>query len=290
MCQCGFDFHNFAAAGMDVGDGCPSFGLKSGARPPMTPKGRTPSAGPVDEHGSRRRADPKKPMKIPSLHQAAAGLILASATSLAPNCAAAVVLDNTGQTPGGYDSVGGPGSASGNWLAAPFTTGSNAGGYNLQSIGVSMRFDSNETVPNGAFTLGVWSDLGGVPGSLITGGALSGTANPNPSPAANAVFTYTSANSQLSPTTTYWVVARVTGGNANYLWNYAASSTVTGPWTIDGSYAFRTYADTTWQSLNNDNPFMMTISATPVPEPAEYGVAGLGVALLVARRLRSGRK
>lgn len=200
---------------------------------------------------------------------------------------AAIVLDNTTVTVGGYDTIGGPTSASGAWLAAAFQTGSNPAGYNLNSIGMAMRFEDGFVVPDGNFTVSVWSDALGVPGSVISGGSLSGSADPS----STGVYAYTASAATLAPATQYWVVARVPSGGGTYLWNYAEDTTQTTAapgWTVEGLYAFRDF-EQGWQALNEFQPFMMSIAATAVPEPSEYAACGGLLAVGVAGYLRRRR-
>jgi hypothetical protein len=210
------------------------------------------------------------------------------AISMAIPAQAAVVLDNTTETVGGYDTIGGPTSASGAWLAAAFQTGSNPAGYNLGSIGMAMRFEDGFVVPSGGFTVAVYSDALGVPAaSPISGGSLSGSANPS----STGVYAYTASAATLAPNTQYWVVAKVPSGNGTYLWNYASDTTQTTAapgWTVEGLYAFRDF-EQSWQALNEFQPFMMSISATAVPEPSEYAACGGVLAAGVAGYLRRRR-
>jgi hypothetical protein len=207
-------------------------------------------------------------------------LLTASATlSLALTGHAAVVLGNTGQTTFDVDLV-----SEDHWLAAPFQTGADVSGYRLNSITLSFR-SGGSTIANGGFALAVWSNNTGVPGSAITGGTLSGSVNPS----TTGLFSYTTSTATLAPSTTYWVVASIPSGPGSiYQWAFAGSlaQDVNAPgWSIDGLYAYRTAA--VWNALDSqESPFIMSIDATPVPEPSEYAsVAGVGV-LLAAGFLR----
>lgn len=216
-------------------------------------------------------------------------LLTASATlSLALVGNASVVLSNIGQPVNGLDQVTGPTPTDGHWLAAPFQTGSSAASYALNSVTLALE-SGGATVASGGFTVSIFGNNSGVPGSMISGGALSGSVNPS----TTGAFTYTASDATLAPSTTYWVVARVaTGPGSVYQWRYAADTTqeANAPgWTIDGFYAYRSNGAVDWFADNLSQPFMMAIDASPVPEPSEYAsVAGVGV-LVAAGFLRRRR-
>lgn len=195
----------------------------------------------------------------------------------------AVVLSNLGQTQADYDAVSGPMSAEVSH-AVQFTTGSSAGGYTLDSVRISIRFVSgsagNNSVNNGGFSLSIYNHDGTYPDTVR--GTLTGNANP----ATTGLYTYTASGISLAPSTSYWVVARVTSGDSTYLWNFADSASLDNPstgWTLSSSYAetFNLSTPTpTWDILSG-TPSMLEINATatPVPEPAEYAaVSALGLA------------
>jgi len=207
-------------------------------------------------------------------------LLTASATlSLALTGHAGVVLGNTGQAVTDVDLV-----SQDHWLAAPFQTGANPSGYELNSVTLSFR-SGGGTIANGGFSVAVWGNNSGTPGAVITGGSLTGTANPS----TTSLFNYTASGATLAPSTTYWVVASVSAGLGSvYQWTYAGSLTqdVSAPgWSIDGQYGYRSFS--VWNVQDSaESPFMMAINASPVPEPSEYAsVAGVGV-LLAAGFLR----
>ena len=143
-------------------------------------------------------------------------------------------------------------------------------------------------INNGGFSVAVWSNNSGVPGAVISGGSLSGVSDPS----STGLFSYTASAATLSPSTTYWVVASVPSGPGSvYQWTYAGSLTQndTAPgWSIDGQFAYRT--GSVWVAQDSlEAPFMMSIEATAVPEPAEFasiaGIAGLlGAGWLRRRR------
>jgi hypothetical protein len=135
-------------------------------------------------------------------------LLTASATlSLALTGHAGVVLSNLLQPVIGVDQVTGPTPSGGHWLAAAFQTGSSAAGYTLNSVALAIESGSG-TVASGGFTVSIFGNNFGVPGSAIAGGVLTGEANPIPT----GTFIYYPSAATLAPSTTYWVVARVATG------------------------------------------------------------------------------
>lgn len=82
-------------------------------------------------------------------------------------------------------------------LAASFTTGNTA--TFLAGVSVSL---ANANGSGGHFTLSLYNDAGGSPGSSLA--ALSG----NSTPTSAGIYTYTNAAPlTLSANTTYWIVA-----------------------------------------------------------------------------------
>jgi hypothetical protein len=213
--------------------------------------------------------------------------LLAVQLSLAFAGHAAVVLSNLGQTSVGYDYVTGPTSAEVSH-AAQFSTGHNAGGYALESVQISIRNVSGITAASGNFTLSIYNHNGTEPSTVRA--LLSGISNPE----ATGTYTYNASGVSLAPMTTYWVVARVTSGGSTYLWNIAGSVVpdvqATG-WSLSGTVGdYNPLDDPPWTITSGGIPDMLAISATPVPEPAEYAsVAGI-TGLLAAGWMRRRRK
>lgn len=102
-------------------------------------------------------------------------------------------LSNLGVPSGGSNAIG-----SDSWLAAPFLTGTNSGGYDLNSIQLLM--DAASGSPSG-FRVSLYSDnsSSGSPESSL--GSLSGS-----DPASGGIFTYTTSGLSLSPSTWYYKV------------------------------------------------------------------------------------
>ena len=197
----------------------------------------------------------------------------------------AVVLSNLGQSSPGFDYVTGPGSAE-VMHATLFTTGNSAGGYQLESVSLGIRFSASDTVANGFVRVDLYSSNRTTPNNLLS--TLSGSSNPS----TTGTYQYTATGVNLSPGTSYWVVARVTSGDSTYLWNYAQDNTLTvnaTGWSMNGTYADYRPGDG-WVT-DTGTPSLLAISASPVPEPAEYAaVSALGlVGAAWLRRRRASR-
>jgi PEP-CTERM motif len=190
-------------------------------------------------------------------------------------------LSNIGQTPGGFTSVG-----SDFWIATPFITGSNPGGYLLGSVQLSM---ADSTGSPGGFTVMIYSrkNFAGVsPGSNLD--TLSGPANPS----AAGNYTYTSGSSLLlAPGSDYFIV--VTAGtpvaNGSYSWDYTAANNYnpSGGWT--GGGASGSSDGTTW-TIPTPGFLQYSLNATAAPEPGTLGLLALGGIVVGLRKLVPSQK
>jgi hypothetical protein len=177
-------------------------------------------------------------------------------------------VSNIGQASGGSAGIG-----SDSWLAQRFITGTNAGGYLLNSAQLLMEVASGS--PNG-FTVSLYGNSGSGPASNL--GSLSG-----PDPTSGGVFTYATSGIMLSPSTLYFVVATAATPTAQgaYNWSAANESAVTDGWFIPVGYNYS--ADgLSWQ-LSRQYTFQMAIYATAVPEPATLALAALALGALSFR-------
>jgi hypothetical protein len=175
-------------------------------------------------------------------------------------------VSNLGQPSSGSAPV-----ASDQWLADVFGTGTNSGGYELNSIQLLMNAASNS--PSG-FTVSIFNDNGpgGVPGSSL--GSLSGSANPS----AAGIYTYTASGLNLQPSTRYmlvlWATTPLTSGSYNWSVPYPSGSSSIESWRIYGAYSSSdnglSWGETRWI-------LQYGIYATAVPEPSALALAGLGV-------------
>ena len=126
----------------------------------------------------------------------------------------------------GYISTGSSSVGSDVWFAADFFTGTNAGGYALNSVQLATTDASGN--PSG-FTVMLYSSISGFatfPGSNL--GTLNGSLNP----VTAGTYSYTPAsNLTLLPSTSYFIMltAGTTVANGAYEWSdsaYPPSSSV----------------------------------------------------------------
>jgi hypothetical protein len=164
-----------------------------------------------------------------------------------------------------------------NWLAAEFTTGTNTGGYALDSIGLLFSDASGD--PGNGFVLMLYTNSSGQPGGSI--GTLSGSSAPDTA----GTYTYTASGITLSALTPYWVVARPTALTGPYLWddltsiNYVSSD----GWSMNTTrYDSSDAHGSDWTS-NSGDALQFAVDATPVPEPQTIVLAGLGLLFLRGR-------
>ncbi len=110
-----------------------------------------------------------------------------------------------------------------------FTTGSNAGGYTLTSVTISMRKSGSPTPSNLAITLhsmdgsSPYDNNTSYPSST-TKATLTGTA-PTSTSFTDTIFTCSGSGCELDPGATYFVVASYSG-NSQYEWRYAADALI----------------------------------------------------------------
>ena len=181
-------------------------------------------------------------------------------------------LSNLQQSSAGSLAVG-----SDSWVAADFRTGTNTGGYLLDSVQLAMTDASGN--PSG-FTVMLCSATVGVgnsPGTSL--GTLEGSLNPTTA----GIYTYTPASSlTLSPRTIYFIVltAGTTLANGANEWGYTSTSSYNpsdGWW---GGLAFGSNDGSSWYAPGP--PFyypQYAIAATAVPEPGVlslFVLSGLG--------------
>lgn len=233
------------------------------------------------------------PLNLKNLHMNILRTLLGTAAlaGLAAGAEAAVVLGNLSVGTLDYVDVTGSGAPDGSfWYATQFTTGTGAVQFHVNSL--TLNF-SAATTASGNFQVEIRRNVasvdGDTPGSVMSGGVLSGTADP--STAGN--YSYTASTLSLLPNTDYWVVARVNSGDSSYSWNYAQNgnnSIASNTWDITGATAYSGDQALSWipDNVNFENPYKFEIDVTAVPEPSEYaacgGVAALGVAGYLRRR------
>ncbi len=154
-----------------------------------------------------------------------------------------------------------------NWVGQAFTTDANS--YTLDSVTLNM---GTATTTGGLFSVGIYSNSLGNPGTLLK--TLTGSTNP----ASDSNYTFTSSGLSLTANNTYHVVASVSSGLANYSWQNTSDTTETGPWVFPNYITLSTNQGGGWAQGGTN--MIMSVSATPIPEPSTYatmcGVLALG--------------
>jgi hypothetical protein len=191
-------------------------------------------------------------------------------------------VSSLGLTPTGSSSV-----ASDSWLAAGFLTGTNAGGYLLDSVQLALTNASGN--PSG-FSAMICS-LSPFPAAPWIGSSL-GTLDGSSAPETAGLYTYSpTSNLTLSPRTAYVIV--LTAGtplaNGAYEWSVTStfSPTVTGGWSAMNN-AISSSDGLTWRGVAIGLA-LLSVSATPVPEPSTLALLALGGGFLLWRRRKAKR-
>jgi hypothetical protein len=171
-------------------------------------------------------------------------------------------------------------SAPTSYRSGAFQTGSEAGGYTLESI--IFKTSGSPTTEHGNFVLQVRADNGGEPGDLLADGVLSG--NDDPFEAGN--YTYTASGVTLDPSTLYWLSATVSTGSAYYYWDMTNSTNETvyeAGWSISELTAFGGPGN--WSVFDNSRPqFGVSIATASTPSPGPIALLSLGGLILLLTR------
>ncbi len=189
-----------------------------------------------------------------------------------------VYVSNLHQTPTGTLAVG-----SDSWIGQGFYIQTpDPSTYILNSVQLAMVPASGN--PRG-FEMSIYSAVGDVgPEQYV--GTLAGPGDP-----VNAgIFTYAASGLTLSSSFDYYVVvtADTPVMEGSYGWSTVPGGTQSGDWAIGNGYG--TSSDgLTWMGHPRHGALQLAINATPVPEPATWVLAGLGVLLLVIRRCQPRR-
>ncbi len=237
----------------------------------------------------RENMDAKKTMKsgISLLNERNRGTCLRQGTLERMCCAVAVglvglsvsvsaqIVSNLGESDTSF-----PYEVRGSSFASnAFTTGSNAGGYTLDSVTVAIESIAGSP---GDLVVGIHAASGADPAEL-----LEDLAGADPGAAGN--HTFTSAGTHLDANTTYHIqLSSPTSSSGNsYIFEYTYSSAQTSSdgWEIANSSRESSNSGGSWSNFSTGRMHRFSIQATPVPEPHEYAMfAGLGLIGFVAAR------
>ena len=182
----------------------------------------------------------------------------------------------------GQPSVGSEDVASNSWLAAEFQTGTDAGGYALNSIQLAMTDASGS--PNG-FAVMIYSQLTAFGASHPR--TNIDTLNGSTDPSTAGIYIYTdSSNLILSPSTLYSIV--LTSGiavtNGAYEWSDVNTNSYTpvGGW-VGGINNEQSANGLAWGRSSSIFP-QFAIDATPTPEPSSSWLLLLGSGIFIYGR------
>jgi hypothetical protein len=165
---------------------------------------------------------------------------------------------------------------SNSWVGQAFTTDANS--YTLNSVTLSMR---NATLSGGMFSVGIYSNNSNNPGSLLE--TLSGSTSPD----SYINYTFTSSGLSLTANNTYHVVASVSSGLANYSWVNTSDNSTTGAWGFPNYITLSSDQGVNWAQAGTK--MILSVTATPIPEPGTYSAifGALALGVVVWRRRRS---
>lgn len=165
------------------------------------------------------------------------------------------------------------------WVGMSFTVGTASAYWNLDSVDLRAWRGGL----GGDFNVALHSDAGGEPGAQIV--VFNG-----PDPVlAPATYSYSPVSATtLAAGVTYWITSSSIAGNYAWVNTDPLSTADTGVdgWSIGDDVAFSTDQGGSWLVVA-DEPSMMAISATAIPEPAATLNAGLAVLGLLLRRRRA---
>jgi hypothetical protein len=207
--------------------------------------------------------------------------------------ALAVLSPQTAQAQGtlyvsslGLTSTGSSSVGNDSWLATDFGTGTNAGGYLLNSVQLALGDASGN--PSG-FTAMIYNVNPHIGTGVFPGNSL-GTLNGSLNPVTGGIYTYSPASDlTLSPNTVCFIV--LTDGtavaSAAYEWSFTSTHapTLSGGW--QGDDTFLSSSDGLRWGPFSPGYAQFAINGTPVPEPFTLGLLVLGGSFLVWHRRKA---
>jgi len=200
-----------------------------------------------------------------AIHIAAVLLIVALLIAQSAQAQGTLYLSNLGDTAGAYVSIG-----SSDLIAQGFETGTDSGGYVLNSVQLGMAAASGN--PSG-FTVSVYSSLNGYPSADL--GTLSGSSNPSSA----GVYSYTTSGLTLAASTEYFVVAMAAASPSGSYFAWVANPaespyTSVDDWSILPDFA--SVNGSAWAVSERTYGFQTGIYATAVPEHSTWILCLLG--------------
>ncbi len=193
-------------------------------------------------------------------------------------------VSNLGQSSIGSESVG-----SDSWVAVPFITGANVGGYTLNSVQLAMTAASGNPI---GFTVMLYrSTFNGPPPPFALPGVSLGTLNGSLNPVTAGTYTYTPASSfTLSPNIEYFIVLTARTAVANGAYDLSAAGPI--PYNSSDGWSSQVWDWTSSNGLFWIQPpsvySQFAITATAIPEPSSSFLLllGSGVFIYVRRAFR----
>lgn len=161
------------------------------------------------------------------------------------------------------------------WYAQSFLT---PAGDTLRLDAVTARLGTLTGAPGVVAELR--ADAAGAPGVVLSSFTIPGLGAGAPT----ATSLLTPDTIDLAPLSTYWLLIGATG-SGGFDWDYAEGNGANGSGSFF-EYTFTRDQGLTWEGFGTENPLMMRIDVSPVPEPAAWLSLAAGVLLLASRRRR----
>ncbi|MEM1084340.1 MAG: choice-of-anchor R domain-containing protein [Verrucomicrobiota bacterium] len=214
--------------------------------------------------------------------------LVLSAFLIAGSTHAVTVIDSFSGSSNGNAAASGPtagfflpGTFVDREAAFDFHTGSTAAW--LDQLDIAVAIGNNTTALEASLTTGI-SAPGSNPVSL-------GSFTPaSPTPAIQTVsFLPTPNTVQLQPNTRYWIHLTVSQGGGIYTLTYSDTQNNVAGWMLDETWAYTppgAIPPTGWNQDGTPGVVKARIEATLIPEPSSILLGGLGLTLLLRRRIR----